>query len=578
MSYSTHPAKQEQTGHNDGREVEWQLASTDLARVRRWLDEHGTIDGLIVEPRSPLQISDTYFDTDDWRIYRAGFALRIRSESGKSEATLKSLRSASKEMADRRELSETLESSESESIRNSKGPVGTRVHAVSGAHTLQPLFEVHTSRQRYSVHAANEAQQLGEIALDETVISRPHGAPQTSMQRVEVEALTDSHEPLQTLVKALQSECALESASDSKFSQGLKSVGLAPAPAPEFAPTEVDSSMRVHEIALANLRRYLSAWHLHEPGARLGDDPEALHDLRVAGRRLDAILRQFAPYLSRSLVEIRPSLKKTLRALGAARDLDVALIELEAFGRELPEAEQASLEPLKRHLVAERSRARAKMLSALDSNAAQKDLETLTLALADPSDASAEPRQESVAAAVSELIRVRYKKVRKDSDRLTTDSPMDAYHEVRGRVKKLRYALEAVAVIFGKPASEMVRALRRWQEKLGVQQDADVASRRLHALAAAPPKGLPPETLFLMGRLAAHYATCASRARKRHQRSYRKVRGKWKALKMKLEQLLRDEAHDSHALEGPAEGGRTARTDGDARQLKKPSELQNTGP
>ena len=54
---------------------------------------------------------------------------------------------------------------------------------------------------------------------------------------------------------------------------------------------------------------------------------------------------------------------------------------------------------------------------------------------------------------------------------------MEAYHEVRGQVKKLRYALEAVAAIYGKPADEMLRALRRWQEKLGVQQDAAVASR-----------------------------------------------------------------------------------------------------
>ena len=239
-----------------------------------------TIDGLVLEPRSTLQIFDTYLDTDDWRIHRAGFALRIRSESGKSEATLKSLHSASAEVADRRELSEPLENAESESIRQSIGPVGTRVHAVSGAHALLPLFEVRTSRQRFAIRREDEAKQLGEIALDETVISRPHGEPQTSMQRVEVEALTEAHEPLQSLVKTLRGDCALEAASDTKYSQGLKSVGLAPGPAPEFAPTAVDASMAIVEVALANLRRYLSAWHLHEPGARLGDNPEELHDLR----------------------------------------------------------------------------------------------------------------------------------------------------------------------------------------------------------------------------------------------------------------------------------------------------------
>src|SRR6202171_1292716 len=388
MSSSTHSAKQEESAHKDGREVEWQLASTDLGSVRRWLADHGTIGGLVLEPRSTLQIFDTYLDTDDWRIHRAGFALRIRSESGISEATLKSVRSASTEIADRRELSETLENSQSESLRHSIGPVGTRVHAVSGAHALLPLFEVRTSRQRFAIRRENEAQQLGEIAVDEAVISRPHGEPKTSMQRVEVEALTEAHEPLQSLVKTLRSDCALEEASDTKYSQGLKSVGLAPGPAPEFAPTAVDASMVIVEVVLANLRRYLSAWYLHEPGARLGDNPDELHDLRVAGRRLDAILRQFRSSLPVSFLRIRPTLKKVLRALGDARDLDVALSELETFGRKLPASDRESIEPLKQHLVSERGRARARMLSVLDSVSVQKNFQKLTSLLAAPSAAS----------------------------------------------------------------------------------------------------------------------------------------------------------------------------------------------
>jgi triphosphatase len=516
--------------------VEWQLASTDLSSVRRWLADHVTVDGLVLEPRSTLQIFDTYLDTDDWRIHRAGFALRIRSESGISEATLKSLRSASAEFADRRELSETLENSQSDALQHSIGPVGARVHAVSGAHALLPLFEVRTSRQRFAIRREDEAQQLGEIALDETVISRPHGEPQASMQRVEVEALTEVHEPLRSLVKTLRHECALEEASDTKYSQGLKSVGLAPGPAPEFAPTAVDASMVIVEVVRANLRRYLSAWHLHEPGARLGDNPDELHDLRVAGRRLDAILRQFRSSLPVSFLRIRPTLKKVLRALGDARDLDVALRELETFGRKLPASDRESVEPLKQHLVSERGRARARMLSVLDSVSVQKNLQKLTSLLAAPSAASRQSSPQLTLNVAPKFLRRRYRKVRKGADLLTADSSTEAYHEVRGHVKKLRYALEAVAVIYGKPADEMLRALHRWQEDLGVQQDAAVACDRLKALASAPPKGIPPETLFLMGRLAEHYAGAAVRARRLNAKGSRKVRGRWKRLRVKLEE------------------------------------------
>jgi CHAD domain-containing protein len=533
---------QEGSGPQDGREMEWQLAATDLGVVRRWLADHGTIDGLALEPCSTLQIVDTYLDTDDWRIHRAGFALRLRSESGKSEATLKSLHSAGAGVADRRELTETLENSESESIGKLTGRVGTRVQAVTGEHALRPLFEVRTTRQRYSIRKQDEAQPLGEIALDDTVIARPHGEPETHMQRVEVEVLGRHREPLESLVKTLRGECALEAASDSKYSQGLEMVGLVPAAAPKFAPTEVYGPMPMLEVARANLRRYLSVWHSHEFGARLGDDPQELHDMRVAARRLDGILRQFKSWLPASFSRLRPIIKKVLRTLGEVRDLDVALSELELFSSELPESDRASVEPLKRYLMSERGRVRARMLSVLDAVSVQSTLQKLASLLATAPAAAQQSTGELALNAAPDMIRLRYRKLRKRADKLTSDSSTEAYHEVRGQLKKLRYALEAVAVIYGKPADEMLRTLRRWQESLGVQQDAAVASRRLAALAVAPPKDIPPETLFSMGRLAEHYVSAAARARKRHAKGYRKVRGRWRRLRGRFEALAINDA------------------------------------
>ena len=516
--------------------MEWQLACTDLEAVRRWLAEHGTIDGLILEPRSTLQIFDTYLDTKDWRIHRAGFALRIRSGSGKPEATLKSLHSASAEVADRLELSETLENGEADSIQYSVGPVGVRVQAVSGARALQPLFELRTLRQRFAIRREDQAQQLGEIALDETTISRPHGAPETSMQRVEVEALTDSHEPLRLLVKTLRSDCALEAASDTKYSYSLKSVGLVPRRGGDRGDGGYGGRcINASEVAMANIRRYWTDWQRHEPGARLGDDPEQLHDLRVAGRRLDAMLRQFRRSLPASMLRIRATLKTVLRALGSVRDLDVALSELQVFSRQLPKSERKSVEPLKQHLKSERRRARAQMLRVLDSIWVRKNLQELSRTLAAPTAPSQCPPSVLALQAAPELIRNRYRKLRKRAQQLTADSATAEFHEVRGQVKKLRYALEAVAVLYGKPADEMLRALRRWQETLGVQQDAAVASCRLNTLAGAPPREIPPDTLFLMGRLAQHHADEALQARKRYAKGYRKIRARWKRLRTKFE-------------------------------------------
>jgi triphosphatase len=537
MTSDTDQSLPNEPAHKDGREVEWQLACSDLASVRQWLQTHASIQGLSVEPRLTLEIHDTYFDTSDWRIYRAGFALRIRVVSGVSEVTLKSLHSASPQVADRRELTENLRTPDAKLIAQCTGPVGSRVQAVVGIHTLQPLFEVRTARQRFIVRAAGEHQDLGEIALDETSVARPDGEARTHTQRVEVEALTDAHEALEALVQELRSGCALERSTDSKFALGLAAAALTPVIPLQFAPVTIDATMNIEAVARANLRRYLNAWMVHEPAARLGDDPEELHDLRLAMRRLHACLSFFRPYLPDPLTGIRTTLKTLLAVLGEARDFDIALCELQVSSLGITEADRNCIEELERHLISQRVQARARMLNALDLETVQRAVDTLAeAALESPlptSDAAAGPLTLTI---VPALIRTRYKKLRQRAARLDSHSSVDDYHKVRSRVKKLRYALETVSVLYGKPADEMLRALQRLQEKLGVQHDADVAGRRLQCLAGTAPPGVQPETLFLMGRLAERHADTAVRARKRFAKAYRKVSGRrWKALRARID-------------------------------------------
>ncbi len=546
-------------GERDTREIEWQLASADLSPVRRWLADHPQIDGLTLQPDATVEIHDTYFDTDDWRIHRAGYALRIRTESGRTEATLKALHSARDDVADRREVTEPLESSAAgnatDSILHSSGPVGRRVHAVSGAHSLVALFEVRTSREKFAVWQADQNEPLGEIALDETIICRPDGSPRTTLKRVEVEAQAQSHKPLQALVKSLRRDCELSAAQDSKYSQGLKSAGLAPLPPASLSPTTVHTAMRMDEAVFASLRRYLAAWYQHEPGARLGDDSEELHDLRVAGRRLEALLRQFREYLPEALLQLRPVLKNVRQVLGEARDLDLALAELETFIATLPDAERQALHPLQQHLAWERTQARQRMLEMLDSETVRIAFERLTQILARPASVGDATMAVSVAPT---LLRTRYRKLRKGADALQADSSMATYHEVRSEVKKLRYTLETVAMLHGKAGDAMLRALRRWQEKLGIQQDADVAGRRLRAFVNAPPEATAPETLFLMGRLAEHHATAAQRARAGLPKAYRKVRQRWKKLRATFPEFSPASASEASQETPTAEAGPAA--------------------
>src|SRR6516162_9764535 len=63
-----------------------------------------------------------------------------------------------------------------------------------------------------------------------------------------------------------------------------------------------DLTTSARAMAVGELRRLLTAWRRHEPGARLGEDPEELHQLRVTARRIDATLALFKRQLPAALV------------------------------------------------------------------------------------------------------------------------------------------------------------------------------------------------------------------------------------------------------------------------------------
>ena len=303
------------------------------------------------------------------------------------------------------------------------------------------------------------------------------------------------------------------------------------------SPSGFDAEITASELALAQLRRLLAAWLMHEPGARLGHDPEALHQLRVTARRIDATLGLFKRQLPVALRHARRTAKSVLRTLGAARDLDVQLAELARYCVRLPEHERAAVEPLQARLEAERHRARARMVRALDSEPTRRWLETLTLARMQVGGSAGVVPDRAVLV-MPERVRGRFRKLRKSVRRLRSESSMEDFNLVRRRAKQLRYAIESGAIMFGRPAQEALKALRRLQDRLGAHQDAYMAGNRLAALAADPLNTLPPGTLFLMGRLAEQHSSSTAAAHKTLTRLWRKVRGRrWRALRARLGEL-----------------------------------------
>ncbi|HEU0086737.1 MAG TPA: CHAD domain-containing protein, partial [Pseudonocardiaceae bacterium] len=218
----------------------------------------------------------------------------------------------------------------------------------------------------------------------------------------------------------------------------------------------------------------------HDPGTRAGHDPEELHQMRVAVRRIRAALRAARPLLDRTWAEdLRAELGWLGRALGPARDADVLLERLRARAAAFDEAGREAAETLLDALVADRETARAEMLAALRSDRYTTLLRTLAAAVAEPLPTSG---GSAAGPTLTELVRLEYRKLAKAVLRAGDDPPDEVLHALRIHGKRLRYTAELAAPADRKPMRKLVESTVALQDVLGEHQDACVARQQVVAL------------------------------------------------------------------------------------------------
>jgi len=541
----------------DHQEIEWQFDADDLRPVEDWL---GRFDpgssGLVVAPETTLEITDTYYDTADWRFYRAGYALRVRSTNGEVEATMKSLTPAEGSLRRRREISEPLEDDKPATLKQTEGPVGGRSRALVGGREMRPLFRLETSRKGFGLLSEDSTDRnvrIGEISLDASQI--PLGQEPTSMTRIEIEAeIGKAPTPqLQGFVEEMQSALELAPASTSKYETGLYASGLNPEGDAALGPTCVDASMSLGEVAFAVLRAQFAQMRSHEPGTRLGDDPEELHDMRVPTRRMRAAIKVFRGALPERAGWFGEELRWVAHALGDVRDLDVQIERFQAWKREADEEGSRFLDRILSITRKRRAEARKNMLEVLDSERYER-LESsfaemlrrgpgtgLELEQANGREMADEP----ITAAAPALILRRYRKWRKAAKRLVENSSPEDFHNVRKKGKRLRYTLEFVSEVYGKPAQKLIKPLKALQDDLGDHQDAIVAAGYLKELGTTTGgTRVPRGVAFTMGVYSEHCSRDAKDLRSLvpHSKPFRTMtrRKRWKNFEKVLES--RDEA------------------------------------
>jgi CHAD domain-containing protein len=281
---------------------------------------------------------------------------------------------------------------------------------------------------------------------------------------------------------------------------------------PPAAPSE---NVAVRDHLRHYLSRQVETLRRFDPGTRLGGEPEDLHQMRVATRRLRAVLRSAYRVLHPEWADpLVSGLTWLGQLLGFARDLDV---QVEYFRREAAQLGPRDRKPLERfisNLQGEREKAQRTLVAEMRSARYLGFLSKLQEAMLEPVVVESDCRIQDVAARA-------FKKMCRAMRALPQVPSNRDLHRVRIKTKRARYVAELAEPCMGKAATRFAKTAKKFQDLLGIHQDAVLAERYVRDFVARSPG---ERAAFVAGLLVAR----AGQQRDEVRRTYRSA---WKRLK-----------------------------------------------
>jgi CHAD domain-containing protein len=410
----------------------------------------------LVDEPAKHRLDATYYDTAGLRLASREVTLRMRS--GGHDAGWHLKRPAGG--GDRAETRFPLDGHG----REVPPALAAQVRALSRGEPLAPVAHVRTRRLERPLRDA-DGRVLALLA-DDVVSSEAMGdkAVIQEWRELEVELVDGSRQVLDALDAALRAAGAVPAKAPSKLARAL---------AGRYQGRERGDDGTVS----AYLRRQRDAIIDNDPGVRDGD-PEAVHDMRVATRRLRSTLRTFRPLLDADRSEpLRAELRWLGAELGAVRDGDVMAERLAAaVAAEPPELVVGPVAArIRGRLAARTAEARERLIATLDGPRYAALLDALDELIDTAPPDEAKPKR---------LRRLARKALRRADNRLDSadraGSDRDVrLHDARKAYKQARYAAEAVSPLAGKPARKLSKRLADLQDVLGAHQDSITSSQLL---------------------------------------------------------------------------------------------------
>jgi CHAD domain-containing protein len=264
---------------------------------------------------------------------------------------------------------------------------------------------------------------------------------------------------------------------------------------PELPVEARPADPAVHHVR-AKLDREIRALLAYEAGTRSGADPEDLHQMRVALRRMRSVLKLSGTLVGDGAEPVRAELGWLGQSLGEVRDHDVLIGHLREVIADFEVRDQPAGRRLVSGFVTERAAAKRRLTKALSSARYSTLLREVSLLTRSSAAVPDEPHD-----LVAGLAKP-HRKLAKAVRALPADPPDDDLHALRIHGKKLRYAAELAQTSAKKKRAKrikkLINATRDFQTVLGDHQDAVLAAERMRTVLATA----DGEVGFVAGRIA----------------------------------------------------------------------------
>ena len=440
------------------------------------LDDLPQVAGTTQPPAQVLEA--VYFDTPDLRLLRAGITLRRRTGGGDAGWHLKLPVGARTREEVRLPLDSAL------SPQGVPHELAKLVRARGRGAVLAPVATVTTHRQTVNLLDAT-GRVLAEVADDRVNAARPHdpGAAD-SWREVEVELAEGGTDLLLAVDELLRQHGLHPSARSAKLERVLGSELTA-----ANVQAEPATGAQAHRVVTAYLAAQAEELTALDPMARRFQ-PDSVHRMRVATRRVRSTLRTFGAVLRPDATEhIGGELKWLGDVLGQVRDAEVLAAHMRAHQEQTDVAQL--LGPVSARIEAHFARAgadgRAAVLAALDSKRYTDLLTELDTLIADPplGRAGEEATGVALAAAVADSYRTTRRRMRRALAAPPGQGRAAALHQARKSAKRTRYAAEAVSSVAGQDARRFAAQMQKVQSVLGDHQDTVIARELERSLGVA---------------------------------------------------------------------------------------------